>query len=204
MNTSPTTEMLRSTSTELPGQNVDWLQQVRKTARSTLLEKGFPQKKHEDWKYTNVQPLLEQEFSLTDSSCIGLMNEDIEHLFLSLDENCRMVFVNGRFAPQLSVLKHDRSQFEIIDLAKVITEQPDRLQPYLARYVDPAEHGFNALNTASINDGMYLHIFKNARGLENHQSSIYRRRGSQVSFISINYICYREMLVILFTCLLDG
>lgn len=163
MNTSTMTEMMRLKTAELPGQNVDWLQQVRKTALLTLSEKGFPHKKHEDWKYTNIQPLLEQEFALTDSACIGLMDEDIEHLLLSVDEDCRIVFVNGRFAPQLSVFNHDKSQFEITSLAKVITTQPDLLQPYLARYVDPAEHGFNALNTASINDGLYLRIFKNVQ-----------------------------------------
>jgi Fe-S cluster assembly protein SufD len=161
MNTNPITEKLRSHTVQLPGQNVAWLQHMRQTALSTLAEKGFPHKKHEDWKYTNIQPLLEQEFALSDSSCFGLMNEDIEHLFLSTDEDCRIVFVNGRFAPQLSVFNHDCSQFEIINLAKAITTQPDILQPYLARYVDPAEHGFNALNTAAISDGLYLHIFKN-------------------------------------------
>ena len=140
---------------------MEWLQQVRDAALLTLSEKGFPHKKHENWKYTNIQPLLEQEFVLDNTSCLGLMEEDIEHLFLSFDEDCRIVFVNGHFAPQLSVFRHDKSQFEIINLAKVITEQPDLLQPYLARYVDPAEHGFNALNTASINDGLYLHVFKN-------------------------------------------
>ncbi len=163
MNTSPITENMRLQSTELPGQNVAWLQQVRESALLTLTEKGFPAKKHEDWKYTNIQPLLEQEFALNNSACIGLMDEDIEHLFLSSDEDCRIVFVNGRFSPQLSVFKHDKSQFKIINLAKVITTQPDLLQPYLARYADPAEHGFNALNTASINDGLYLHIFKNVQ-----------------------------------------
>ncbi|MFV9615963.1 MAG: hypothetical protein ACNYZG_08405, partial [Gammaproteobacteria bacterium] len=161
MNTIPLTEKMHETSTALPGQNISWLQQVRESALLTLSEKGFPHKKHEDWKYTNIQPLLEQEFALSDSACIGLMDEDIEHLFLSPDEDCRIVFVNGRFAPQLSVFKHDRSQFEIINLAKVIDTRPDLLQPYLARYANPAEHGFNALNTASINDGLYLHIFKN-------------------------------------------
>ena len=163
MNTIPLTENMHSQSTELPGQNIPWLQQVREAALLSLSEKGFPHKKHEDWKYTNIQPLLEQEFALTDSACIGLMDDDIEHLFLSLDEDCRIVFVNGRFAPQLSVFKHDKSQFEIINLAKIIDTQPELLQPYLARYANPAEHGFNALNTASINDGLYLHIFKNVQ-----------------------------------------
>ncbi len=163
MNTIPLTENMHSQSTELPGQNIPWLQQVREAALLTLSEKGFPHKKHEDWKYTNIQPLLEQEFALTDSACIGLMDDDIEHLFLSLDEDCRIVFVNGRFAPQLSVFRHDKSQFEISNLAKIIDTQPELLQPYLARYANPAEHGFNALNTASINDGLYLHIFKNVQ-----------------------------------------
>jgi len=163
MNTVPFTKMMRSKTAELPGQNVEWLQQVRNAALSALAEKGFPHKKHEDWKYTNIQPLLEQEFELTNSSCIGLMSEDIEHLFLNFDEDCRIVFVNGRFAPQLSVFNHDKSQFEIIGLAKVIATQPGLLQPYLTRYVDTDEHGFNALNTASINDGLYLHILKNVQ-----------------------------------------
>ncbi len=160
MNNIPFAENIHALSTALPGQDLQWLQQVREKALLTLSEKGFPHKKHEDWKYTNIQPLLEQEFNLSDSSCIGLMIDDIEHLFLSLDEDCRIVFLNGRFAPQLSVFNHDKSQFEIISLAKAITTQPELLQPYLARYVDPAEHGFNALNTAAINDGLYLHIFK--------------------------------------------
>lgn len=160
MSAGPIAEIMRSKNAGLPGQNVDWLQQVRSSAQLILSAKGFPHKKHEDWKYTNIQPLLEQEYALASSNCIGLMNEDIEHLFLSIDEDYRIVFVNGRFAPQLSVFNYDKSQFEMLSLEKVITVQPDLLQPYLARYVDPAEHGFNALNTASINDGLYLRIFK--------------------------------------------
>jgi len=159
MNTSPIIETLRGKTAELPGQDVGWLQQVRQAALLTLSEKGFPHKKQEDWKYTDTQPLLEQAFELSSSSCIGLMNDDIEHLFLRSDENCRIVFVNGRFASQLSNLKHDESQFAINSLAKVITAQPDLLQPYLAHYAHPEEHGFNALNTASMHDGLYLHIF---------------------------------------------
>ncbi|MDX2506894.1 MAG: Fe-S cluster assembly protein SufD [Gammaproteobacteria bacterium] len=165
MNTNPVTEMMRLNNTVLPGQNVDWLQQVRSSALSILLKKGFPHKKHEDWKYTNIQSLIEQEYTLTDSTCNGLMSEDIEHLYLSIDEDYRIVFVNGQYSPQLSVFNNntarDRPEFEINSLAKVITEQPEVLQPYLACYVDPEEHGFNALNTASINDGLYLRIFKN-------------------------------------------
>lgn len=163
MNTHPITEMIRSMSAEFPGQDVNWLQNIRHDALQTLSENGFPQKKHEDWKYTNIQPLLEKEYTLPTSACIGLMPDDIEHLFLDVNESCRIVFVNGRYAPQLSVIKHDESQFEINSLAKVIAEQPDLLQPYLAKLVDTAEHGFNALNTASINDGMYLHVHENAQ-----------------------------------------
>lgn len=161
MHAYPITENIRAQTAALVGQKVNWLQQIRQSALLTLAEKGFPHKKHEDWKYTNIQPLLEQKFALNDNRCFGLMNEDIEPLFLSTDEDCRMVFVNGRFAPQLSVFKHDKSAFEITSLAEAITTQPEILQPYLARYANPAEHGFTALNTAAINDGLYLHIFKN-------------------------------------------
>lgn len=161
MNTSAFMATLRSNNAQLPGQNIAWLQQSRDDAMSVLSANGFPHKKQEDWKYTDTQPLLEHEFKLSTRSCNGLMNDDIEHLFLRSDESCRMVFVNGRFVSQLSTLKHDESLYTINSLAKIITEQPALLQPHLAHYALATEHGFNALNTASFNDGLYLRIFEN-------------------------------------------
>jgi Fe-S cluster assembly protein SufD len=163
MNIIALTEKLRTESARMQGPDVGWLQQVREAALLRLSEKGFPHRTDEDWKYTNIQHLLEQEYTSDDGNYPDLVNEDIEHLFLSSVEDCRIVFINGRFTPQLSVFKHDRSQFEIIDMAKVIATQPDLLQPYLARHVNPDEHGFHALNTASIDDGLYLHVFENER-----------------------------------------
>ncbi|MDT8281848.1 MAG: Fe-S cluster assembly protein SufD [Gammaproteobacteria bacterium] len=161
MNTSAIITTLRSNSAELPGQDIAWLQQSRNDAMSALSANGFPHKKQEDWKYTDTQPLLEHTFELSHHSCIGLINDDINHLFLRSDENCRIVFVNGHYVSQLSTLKHDESLFTINSLAKIITEQPALLEPHLAHYALATEHGFNALNTAAFNDGLFLRIYEN-------------------------------------------
>lgn len=157
MNADQAVDHIRSITDKLPGSDVPWLQAIRSNALNVLSDQGFPHKKQEDWKYTNVKTIIEQEYFLQITSCVGLMPEDIQHLFLQADENYRIVFLNGRFAPQLSSIKQD-DRIELKSLAKVISDSPETVQPYLAQYADVAAHGFNALNTASIYDGLYLHI----------------------------------------------
>ncbi len=162
MNVSQATEHIRSMAGELPGLDLPWLQVIRSNALNVLADQGFPHKKQEDWKYTNVEPIIEQEYYLHINTCVGLMPEDIQHLFLQADEAYRIVFLNGQFTPQLSSIKQD-DRIELTSLASVISDRPETVQPFLAHYADVTAHGFNALNTASIFDGLYLHVHENAQ-----------------------------------------
>ncbi|AJJ63771.1 Fe-S cluster assembly protein SufD [Yersinia aldovae] len=64
-----------------------------------VLQLGFPSFKHEDWKYTPLESLLAHDFSFADTTTVTAAQRDA----LSLVQDAhRLVFVDGRYAPELS------------------------------------------------------------------------------------------------------
>ncbi|MDN0095802.1 Fe-S cluster assembly protein SufD [Yersinia rohdei] len=64
-----------------------------------VLELGFPSIKHEDWKYTPLERLLAHNFSFADTAVVTAAQRD--QLSLVQDAH-RLVFIDGRYAPELS------------------------------------------------------------------------------------------------------
>ncbi|QDY41785.1 Fe-S cluster assembly protein SufD [Candidatus Pantoea soli] len=73
-----------------------------------LMRLGLPTRKHEHWKYTSLDSLLAQQFVLPDAHSVSA--EQIAQLALPLDA-IRLVFVDGRFQPELSA--RDTELFEV-------------------------------------------------------------------------------------------
>ena len=84
----------------LPEGGPAWLPQVREAAIERFAELGFPSKKREDWKYTNVTPIARAVTEAPGGD--EATGAEIEAVVdLSAMEHV-LVFVNGRFAPELS------------------------------------------------------------------------------------------------------
>src|SRR5437016_10477956 len=86
-----------------------WTRELRRSALDRFTELGFPTTKHEEWKYTSVAPITRTPFqpaplvppSEGGTRGVGLTKE---HLPFGRITRCRLVFVNGRYAPELSAL----------------------------------------------------------------------------------------------------
>ena len=74
-----------------------------------MLRLGLPTRKHENWKYTPLEGLLNGEFVTRPAS---VQPTDRDALALTLDAT-RLVFVDGRFSPALSDSADD-SGFEVV------------------------------------------------------------------------------------------
>ncbi|MBO2007325.1 hypothetical protein J4732_20900 [Serratia marcescens] len=59
----------------------------------SALRLGWPTRKHENWKYTPLESLLEQQF--LDPQPAPVSAEQLEALALGIDA-CRLVFIDGR------------------------------------------------------------------------------------------------------------
>ncbi|AEI75004.1 Fe-S cluster assembly protein SufD [Candidatus Moranella endobia] len=60
---------------------------------------GLPNGQHEHWKYTPLDGLLAHSFTPATTSLVSI--DDLDELSLKIDA-CRLVFINGSFAPTLS------------------------------------------------------------------------------------------------------
>lgn len=145
----------------LPGSQAPWLQQIRKGALARFEQLGFPTPRQEDWKYTRVAPIEKRTFRspLTRSAEPGPADVTTYHL---PELSChRVVFVDGRYSPALSDLSALPAGATVASMAAVLADSPEALEPHLARYADIDAHAFTALNTAFMEDGVYVHLAPN-------------------------------------------
>ncbi|HEU4983814.1 MAG TPA: hypothetical protein VFT88_14130, partial [Acidobacteriaceae bacterium] len=78
-----------------------WLRTLREDAFGQFCDMGFPTLKDEAWRFTSVAPIARESFRLAEGGAAELTLEDLKP-FLIPDSNCRLVFVNGRYAAELS------------------------------------------------------------------------------------------------------
>ena len=78
------------------------------------------------------------------------------------DAACQLVFVNGRFARELSSCERLPDGLLVRSLARQIAEAPEAIEPYLGRYLNIERDAFCALNSAFLEDGAYIHIRRGA------------------------------------------
>lgn len=141
--------------TSLNGQRANPFHEQRQAAIARFAELPFPTTKDEEWKYTNVAPMLRHRFELgKDRSNVGAA-QLAPYLFENLAVNL-LVFVDGYFAPRLSSVKDRRAGLIVSNLAKILAEQPELVVPHLARYADFQGETFTALNTAFAREGVVI------------------------------------------------
>jgi Fe-S cluster assembly protein SufD len=138
-----------------------WLRKLRQDAFARFSETGFPTTRDEDWRFTNPAAIAQTPFRLARNGHALPSRKELEPLYMA-DSACRLVFVDGRFAPELSAVGKLPDRVSVGSLADEIACNPGALEPHLGRYLDLRHDAFGALNTAFLEDGAYVHIGKGA------------------------------------------
>ncbi|HWF66011.1 MAG TPA: Fe-S cluster assembly protein SufD [Acidobacteriaceae bacterium] len=139
----------------------EWLRRLRDDAFARFCDVGFPTTKDEDWRFTNVAPISQAEFHLAAETASVPGIAEVRPFFLS-GAACHLVFVNGRYAPELSDTPQLPRGVEADSLAAAILRVPQALEAHLGRYLNIERDAFCALNTAFIEDGAYVRVSKGA------------------------------------------
>ena len=142
----------------LAGNGPTWLRQIRSSAISRFTELGFPTPRDEAWRFTNVQPITAVPFKRATADRLnGLSPETLAETPIPALTACRLVFVDGRYTPELSHTQLPAGG-TLGSLAAWLQNGSDTLQPHLARQVGQEPHAFAALNTAFFSDGAFVHL----------------------------------------------
>ncbi|HES60173.1 MAG TPA: hypothetical protein ENO18_07065, partial [Caldithrix sp.] len=87
----------------LKKQSNDPIHDLRKTAFNHLLEKGFPTKREEEWRFTDISPIIQESFILAEENNIKEFKQsDIIQLMFKDWAGPLLVFINGNYAEHLS------------------------------------------------------------------------------------------------------
>ncbi len=141
----------------LNGESAEPIHQLRKEAISNFSELNFPNIKDEEWKYTNVSPLLKYNFkpSLVKGNITN--NEVSKFLFDKLEHNL-LVFVNGHFDEKVSRVKNLPKGVIAGSIAEAIKEKSQVIKEHFGKYADFKNQIFTALSTAYIKDGAFIYV----------------------------------------------
>ena len=193
---------------KLNGQSKSFLHDIRKNALKNLAELSFPTNRNEEWKYTNVTPILKHNFIPAMISTIPkFRKEDIKPLLFKDFDYHLMVFVNGLFSEELSEIGNLPKGVVVDGLNKVTKNNPDSIKKYINN-LSKIDNAFNALNPAYSYDGLvvivpdgmilekpiqvlYLNSSNNDPVLLLPRNLIVAEKNSQVSVIA-NYSGYGD------------
>jgi Fe-S cluster assembly protein SufD len=135
-----------------------WLRERRRDAATRLQLTGFPSPKSEEWRYTPLQGVLGREFRAGTEDFAALTLDDIDELLLRDNSHCRVVFVNGRFAPRLSQLDANAAALRVGSLREALRHDDGALAAAPGLAAAPDADAFETLNAALFDDGAHLHV----------------------------------------------
>lgn len=138
-----------------------WLRQLRERSFEHFERIGFPAVENEEWKYTNVAPIVRGNFTpvparngskAADSNLAPFVYEETR--------DSRAVFVNGVFQPALSSLTALPAGVVAMELdaALMSAEHGQAVREQLESGFQADENGFTTLNTALFSSGLLLRI----------------------------------------------
>ena len=131
------------------------LQELRTQAAGYLQEETIPTRKDEEWRFTDLAPLLTQTFTPPPPQ---LPAANIDSVTLPEALNTRLVFINGIYAPQLSSIADLPTGVFIGNLAAATTAGL-AVADYLGKQPG-GEEVFTAINTARIDEAAVVWLSK--------------------------------------------
>lgn len=136
-----------------------WLQTARRVGLNRFSELGFPTLKDEDWRFTNLAPLTAMPFRLASADNDHLVNgETLANLPFAQLPGDRLVFVDGRFVPELSAIRPQAGGMVVTNLAAALKSHTGLIEPHLTRLASSEGQAFTALNEAFFTDGAFIHL----------------------------------------------
>jgi len=136
-----------------------YVHDIRSEAIKTFEDTGFPTKKEEDWKYTSLNKVLKENYTLFSEKENALEYRDVKKYFLHEIDSYNIVFIDGKYSSHLSKTTHDGMDICLISAA--LSKPKYRL--IIENYFNKAasKDSLTSLNTAFSNEGAYIHIPKN-------------------------------------------
>jgi Fe-S cluster assembly protein SufD len=133
-----------------------WLGPLRQAGMSRFAESGFPGSRDEEWRFTPITPIVRGVFQPATPPAHPVSRDDAEILAYGPESWPQLVFVNGRFAPEISTTPALPDGVVVLSLAEALARRPELVEPHLGKHAGVDATPFTALNAAFIQDGAFV------------------------------------------------
>ncbi|MFV8368871.1 Fe-S cluster assembly protein SufD [Flavobacterium sp. LB2R40] len=135
------------------------LHDVRTAAIKNFEDKGFPTKKEEAWKYTSLNAILKNDFTVFPKHEGLIEFADVRKYFLHEIDTYKVVFIDGVFSSFLSSTTHEGIDVCLMSSALTKPKYKMVIDTYFNQIASKDE-SLTSLNTAFANEGAYINIPK--------------------------------------------
>lgn len=132
---------------------------LRRKAIERFTSAGFPTTRDEDWRFTNTASLARMNFVASDRDAAQRVTlDDVAQYLFPNAGGQRLVFVDGMFSAKLSSLDALPQGVTLLSLKDAIRQQHPVALAHLGRLAAIEENAFTALQSAFLQDGLFVHL----------------------------------------------
>lgn len=129
----------------------------RREAFQRFVDTGFPTKRDEEWKYTNLKPILKPDFRVFVNDDQTVEFSSIKPYFLNDVDTYKLVFIDGYYSSWLSETTH--KGFDICTFSNMLNKYQDVAEEYFGKAL-PTEEPLASVNTAFAKEGAFIRVKK--------------------------------------------
>ena len=146
----------------LPGAGLAWADALRDDGMAAFARLGFPSRRVEAWKYTDLKALARIDFAPAPVTVNGVSEALASELARTRQATHCIVFVNGHFRADLSRLGDLPEGVRLASLATLLEAGDPVVANHLGHILAPEDRPLLNLNTALMEDGFVLELAPNA------------------------------------------
>ncbi len=136
-----------------------YVHDIRSEAIKSFEDKGFPNKKDEAWKYTSLNKVLKEDYSVFSKEENALEYREVKKYFIHDIDTYKIVFIDGKYSSHLSETTHDGMDVCLMSAALSKPKYHLIIENYFNKVAN--DDSLVSLNTAFSREGAFIHIPKN-------------------------------------------
>ena len=135
------------------------IHEIRTEAFQNFEKLGFPSKKLEAWKYTSLNSILKEDYSIFPDKEKSITLAEVKKYFIHDIDTYKIVFIDGKYSSFLSETTHDN--IDVCLMSSALSKKKYKLviENYFNKIAK--QDNLTSLNTAFSKEGAYIHIPKN-------------------------------------------
>jgi Fe-S cluster assembly protein SufD len=130
------------------------IRRLRNAAIARFSQLGFPGPRNEDWRFTPLAEFFKHRFARAGTTTVTELPPPL------LAKAIRLVVANGQWDAAHSNVADVPQGVTIGSLQSALRDCPDKIETHLGRYAKFDTQPFAALNTAFVEDGVFIHLPK--------------------------------------------